>query len=90
MKRIGLAMAALAAMATVEARADVVGIQLGGAGGISGTVVVSYGPHSDMKYPGQGFKITGVSGTFSDATLGIFRCAHNLAGAELADPSARY
>jgi PEP-CTERM motif len=70
MKRIGLAMAALAAMATVEARADVVGIQLGGAGGISGTVVISYGTASDMKYP-QGFKITSVSGTFSDATLGI-------------------
>jgi hypothetical protein len=70
MKRIGLAMAALAAMATVEARAAVVGIQLGGAGGISGTVVISYGTASDMKYP-QGFKITSVSGTFSDATLGI-------------------
>jgi hypothetical protein len=65
-----LAMAALAAMATVEARAAVVGIQLGGAGGISGTVVISYGTASDMKYP-QGFKITSVSGTFSDATLGI-------------------
>jgi hypothetical protein len=72
MKRICLAMAAVAAMATVEARADVVGIQLGGAGGISGTVVVSYGHASDSKYLDQGFKITGVSGTFSDATLGIF------------------
>ena len=71
MKRIGLAMATLAAMATVEARADVVGIQLGGAGGISGTVVISYGTASDTKYPGQGFKITGVSGTFSDAAFGI-------------------
>jgi hypothetical protein len=63
-------MAALAAMATVEVRADVVGIQLGG-GGISGTIVLSYGPASDSKYPGQGFKITSVSGTFSDTTLGI-------------------
>jgi PEP-CTERM motif len=72
MKRILLAVAALAATATVGARADVVGIQLGGAGGISGTVVMSYGAASDTKYPGQGFKITSVSGTFSDATLGIF------------------
>jgi hypothetical protein len=73
MKRILLALAALAATATVGARADVVGIQLGGAGtGISGTVVLSYGPASDSKYPGQGFEITAVSGTFSDATLGIF------------------
>jgi hypothetical protein len=71
MKRILLALAALAATATVGARADVVGIQLGGAG-ISGTVVLSYGPASDSKYTGQGFKITSVSGMFSDATLGIF------------------
>jgi hypothetical protein len=65
---------ALAGIAlTGQARADVVGIQLGGSGtGISGTVVLSYGPASDSKYPDQGFKITSVSGTFSDATLGIF------------------
>jgi hypothetical protein len=74
MKRILLALAALAATATVGARADVVGIQLGGAG-ISGTVVLSYGPASDSKYPGQGFKITSVSGTFSDATLGILNAS---------------
>jgi hypothetical protein len=70
MKRILLAVAALAATATVEARADVAGIKLGG-GGISGTIVLTYGPASDSKYPGQGFEITGISGTFSDANLGI-------------------
>jgi hypothetical protein len=64
-------MAALAAMAVGQAHADtVVGIKLGG-GGISGTVVLAYGTASDSKYPGQGFEITAVSGTFSDATLGI-------------------
>jgi PEP-CTERM motif len=38
-------------------------------------VVLSYGPASDSKYPGQGFKITSVSGTFSDATLGILNAS---------------
>jgi hypothetical protein len=72
MKRTLLALAALAATATVGAHADVVGIQLGGPGtGISGTVVLSYGPASDSKYLGQGFKITAVTGTFSDTNLGI-------------------
>jgi hypothetical protein len=71
MKRTCLALAALAATATVGARADVVGVKLGGAGGISGTIVLTYGPASDSKYPGQGFEITGIGGTFSDATLGI-------------------
>jgi hypothetical protein len=64
--------AALAGMALVgQAHADTVGIKLGGAGGISGTVVLSYGPASDSKYPGQGFEITAVGGTFTDTTLGI-------------------
>lgn len=62
--------AALAAMAASGARADVVGIKLGG-GAISGTVVLSYGAASDSKYPGQGFEITGVSGTFTDNNIGI-------------------
>lgn len=71
MKRTHFAMAALATMAVGQAHADtVVGIKLGG-GGISGTIVLAYGAASDSKYPGQGFEITAVSGTFSDTALGI-------------------
>ena len=33
--------------------------------------MLTFGPASDAKYPGQGFEITGISGTFSDANLGI-------------------
>jgi len=70
MKRTLLVIAALAGLAAGQAHANTVGIQLSGAG-ISGTVVVSYGAATDSKYPGQGFEITSVSGTFSDPGLGI-------------------
>jgi hypothetical protein len=70
MKRICLAMAALAAMASVEARAGVVGIKFSG-GGVSGTVVLAYGPATDSTYPGQGFEITAVGGTFTDTNPGV-------------------
>jgi hypothetical protein len=73
MRKTHWIMAALAGMALAgQARANTVGIKLGGAGaGISGTVVLSYGPASDSKYPGQGFKITAVGGTFSDTNIGV-------------------
>ena len=72
MKRTLLAVAALAGVAVGQAHAGVVGIQLGGPGtGISGFVVLSYGPASDFKYPGQGFEITSVGGTFTDTNIGI-------------------
>jgi hypothetical protein len=67
MKRICLA--ALAAMASVQARAGVVGIKFSG-GGVSGTVVLAYGSATDMTYPGKGFEITAVGGTFSDTNPG--------------------
>jgi PEP-CTERM motif len=72
MKRTYWLASALAGLALAgQAHADTtVGIKLSG-GGISGTVVVSYGATADSKYPGQGFEITGVTGTFSDANLGI-------------------
>jgi PEP-CTERM motif len=71
MKRTLLAMAALTGLAVGQARADtVVGITLSGAG-ISGNIVISYGAATDSKYPGQGFEITGIGGTFSDTALGI-------------------
>ena len=69
MKRTLLAMAVLAATATVEARADVAGIQLSG-GGISATIIISYGPGTDSTYP-DAFKITSIGGTFTDTALGI-------------------
>ena len=73
MKRTLLAMAAAAGRTGVggQARADtVVGITLSG-GGISGNIVISYGAATDSSYPGQGFEITGIAGTFTDAALGI-------------------
>lgn len=70
MKRIYLALTALAGLAVGQAYADtVVGIQLSG-GGISGTVVLSYGAATDSLYP-QAFEITDVSGTFSDSNIGV-------------------
>ena len=39
--------------------------------GFSGSLVLTYGPASDSKYPDQGFEITGISGTFTDTNIGI-------------------
>lgn len=62
--------ATVAAMAIGEARADTIaGIALSG-GGITGTIVLSYGAATDSTYP-QAFEITGVGGTFSDSNIGI-------------------
>lgn len=41
-----------------------------GGGGVNGTVTLTYGSSTDAKYP-QAFEITGISGSFSDAGLGI-------------------
>ncbi|CAN5364324.1 hypothetical protein BH11PSE9_BH11PSE9_29470 [soil metagenome] len=39
-------------------------------GGISGSIELTYGAATDARY-GQAFEITGISGTFSDANIGI-------------------
>ncbi len=38
--------------------------------GVSGHITLTYGPATDARYS-QGFKITGISGTFSDTALGL-------------------
>jgi hypothetical protein len=38
--------------------------------GVSGTVELTYGPGTDMKYPGA-FEVTGINGTFSDLNNGL-------------------
>ena len=43
-------------------------------GGVSGTATLTYGAATDAKYS-QAFEVTGISGTFSDATLGITNAA---------------
>ena len=62
--------AALAlAAATSQAHADTVQFSFGG-GGVSGTATLTYGTATDAKYP-QAFKLTGITGTFSDSNIGI-------------------
>jgi hypothetical protein len=39
--------------------------------GVSGSLMITFGPGTDAKYPTTGFEITGVSGTFSDSNIGI-------------------
>ncbi|MEO8858712.1 MAG: PEP-CTERM sorting domain-containing protein [Burkholderiaceae bacterium] len=39
-------------------------------GGVSGSLQLTYGAATDAKYP-DAFKVTGISGSFSDVTIGI-------------------
>jgi hypothetical protein len=41
-----------------------------GGGGVSGSIELTYGTATDGKYS-QAFEVTGISGTFSDANIGI-------------------
>ena len=61
-----LAAAALAAPAAAAATVD---FGFGG-NGVSGSIQLTYGPQTDAKYD-QAFKVTGISGSFSDANIGI-------------------
>jgi hypothetical protein len=71
LKNIALVAAlALAAAAPMAAQAATYSFTFGGAGGVSGAVTLTYGTAADAKYA-NAFEITGVSGTFSDSTLGI-------------------
>lgn len=63
------AAALLLACLPARAKADIFQFSFGGTG-VSGTVALTYGTATDAKYP-QAFKVTGVSGTFSDTTVGI-------------------
>ena len=56
------------------ARADVFSFSFLG-GGISGSAVVTYGPNTTAGDPADAFKVTGISGSFSDANLGFANVA---------------
>jgi len=59
----------LAASLPWQAKASTYQFGFGGPG-VSGNVVLTYGPATDSKYP-QAFEITGISGTFSDSNNGL-------------------
>ena len=62
---------ALAGMALVgQAHASTMPITFSG-GDVSGSLSITFGSGTDGKYPTTGFEITGISGTFTDTTLGI-------------------
>ena len=63
------AVALVIAALTPLAHADTVQIGFTGPS-VGGNIVLTYGPATDAKVP-QGLEITGISGTFSDANLGI-------------------
>jgi hypothetical protein len=60
---------ALGALALPQAEAATYDFTFAG-GGTSGAVQLTYGSDTDAKYS-SAYKVTGISGTFSDATLGI-------------------
>ncbi len=64
-----VAAAAMLAGFGLQAKADTFDFRFGGPG-VSGTVALTYGRTTDAKYP-QAFELTGISGTFSDAKLGL-------------------
>lgn len=39
--------------------------------GVSGSIELTYGGATDLKYPGQAYEVTGISGTFSDTNNGL-------------------
>jgi hypothetical protein len=67
------AAALLLAALSSQANADTFQFSFGGSG-VSGTIALTYGAATDAKYP-QTFEVTGISGTFSDASLGIVNAA---------------
>ena len=68
MKKTRWAIAALEGMALVgRADAHTTPIYFSGPG-VSGSLVVTYGPATDAKYP-NALEITGISGTFSDSNI---------------------
>ena len=59
----------LAASLSFTAQAGTVGLSFTGPG-TSGTILLSYGASTDLKYP-QALEVTGISGTFTDTNNGL-------------------
>ncbi|HEY5206149.1 MAG TPA: PEP-CTERM sorting domain-containing protein [Roseiarcus sp.] len=67
---------ALAGVALVgQAHAATMPLTFSDGAGVSGSLVITFGPGTDAKYPTTGFEITGVSGTFTDTNIGIDNAA---------------
>jgi hypothetical protein len=67
---------ALAGMALVgQAHAGTMPITFSDGAGVSGSLVITFGPGTDAKYPTTGFEITSVTGTFTDTKIGIENAA---------------
>jgi hypothetical protein len=67
---------ALAGVALVgQAHAATMPLTFSDGAGVSGSLVITFGPATDAKYPTTGFEITGVSGTFTDTNIGIENAA---------------
>lgn len=69
MRKLVVTTMLLAGAFSCQARAGTFTFGLSGSG-ISGTIQLTYGAATDAKYP-QAFEVTGISGTFSDANIGI-------------------
>ena len=69
MKTVGILVAALISGVGASVSAATIGFSFGGAG-VSGHLVLTYGPGTDAKYP-EAFEATGISGTFSDVNNGL-------------------
>jgi hypothetical protein len=61
---VGMALAGQAHAATMP-------LYFSDGAGVSGSLVITFDPGTDTKYPTTGFEITSVSGTFTDTKLGI-------------------
>ena len=59
----------VAACYPLQASADTFDFSFAG-GGVSGALQLTYGATTDNRYP-QAFKVTGISGSFSDTNIGI-------------------
>ena len=66
-----------------QAKADTVDFSFTGAG-VSGSVALTYGTATDAKYP-QAIEVTGISGTFSDAKLGLVNTS--ITGLQVINPA---
>lgn len=76
MKKAYLFAAALAGLGVAgQARSATMPLKFSDGAGVSGSLVITFGPGTDAKYPTTGFEITGITGTFTDTNIGIENAA---------------
>ena len=72
---VAMALTGLMAISAGQAQAAIVNVSFSGSG-VSGLLVLTYGTATDADYP-NAYEVTGISGTFSDSTLGIVNASAN-------------